>query len=327
MLRVALVSGLLALGSAPVASADVLLPPKGKVYTGISGERKVGSFTAQVGKRPSVFGFFTQWDGTSDLPYDAADGAGARPMLHISTQDGYGTRERITPRGIARGGGDGYLVRLNRRRADSGKPVYVRLMAEMNQANNGYCAYNKDGSSRGPARSTRAFRQAWRRVTLVLRGGPVDAVDARLRRLGLPALKTSDMELPRPQVSMLWVPQTEGTPNTYANRARAYWPGSRYVDWVGTDFYSKFPNFRALNAFYADFPRKPFVFAEWAMWDRDDPAFVRRFFAWINRHKRVRMVLYNRGNSTDSPLKLSRYPASRAAIKEELRRKRYLGRP
>ena len=162
---------------------------------------------------------------------------------------------------------------------------------------------------------------------LVLRGGPVDGINAQLRRLGLPALKIADTSLPEPQVSMLWVPQTEGTPNTRANRARAYWPGSRYVDWVGTDFYSRFPNFRGLNAFYADFPRKPFAFGEWAMWGRDDPAFVRRFFAWINTHKRVRMVLYNRGNSAGSPLKLSRYPASRAAIKKALARKRYLGKP
>jgi hypothetical protein len=181
MLRVALVSGLLALGFAPVASADVLLPPRGKVYTGLSGERSVGSFAAQVGKRPSVFGFFTQWGGLADLPYEAADRAGARPMLHISTQDGYGTRERITPRGLARGGGDGYLARLNRRLSAYGKHVYVRLLAEMNQTNNGYCAYNRDGSSRGPSHSTRVFRQAWRRAALVLRGGPVDPINAQLR--------------------------------------------------------------------------------------------------------------------------------------------------
>jgi hypothetical protein len=326
MLRVALVSGLLALGFAPVASADVLLPPKGKVYTGISGERSVGSFTAQVGKRPSVFGFFTQWDGTSDLPYDAADRAGARPMLHISTQDGYGTRERITPRGIARGGGDGYLVRLNRRLADYGKPVYVRLMAEMNQANNGYCAYNHNGTSRGRSHSTAAFKQAWRRATLILRGGPVASINAALDRLGLPPVDLTE-DLPAPQLAMLWVPQTEGTPNIRANRDRAYWPGGRYVDWVGTDFYSKFPNFTDLETFYDDFPRKPFVFGEWALWDGDDPGFVRRFFSFVHSHKRVRMLLYNQGNTNGGPFRLSRYPASRKAIKQALKRKRFLGTP
>ena len=33
-------------------------------------------------------------------------------------------------------------------------PVYVRLMAEMNQTNNAYSAFNKDGSSRGASHST-----------------------------------------------------------------------------------------------------------------------------------------------------------------------------
>ena len=41
----------------------------------------------------------------------------------------------------------------------------------------------------------------------------------------------------------------------------------------------------------------------------------------------MRMVLYNRGNAPDSPLKLSRYPASRAEIKQALKARRYLGRP
>ena len=75
-------------------------------------------------------------------------------MLHISTQDGYGTPEAVTPREIANGAGDRYLIRTNRRIAEYGEPTYVRFLAEMNQTNNGYCAYNRDGSSRGPSHST-----------------------------------------------------------------------------------------------------------------------------------------------------------------------------
>jgi hypothetical protein len=41
----------------------------------------------------------------------------------------------------------------------------------MDQANNAYCAFNQDGSSRGPSHSTLSFRAAWRRVVLALRGG------------------------------------------------------------------------------------------------------------------------------------------------------------
>jgi hypothetical protein len=327
MPRLVLAAALLALALPASASAASLLPHENKVYSGVTGSKSVGPFAAQVGKHPSVFGFFTRWNGPAEYIYDAVARAESRLMLHISTQDGYGTPEAVTPREIATGKGDGYLIRTNRRIAEYGGPTYVRFLAEMNQTNNGYCAYNRDGSSRGPSHSTAAFKQAWRRATLILRGGPVAEIDAELGALGLPPLPAGTADLPEPQVDMLWVPQTEGTPNTRANRARAYWPGGRYVDWVGTDFYSKFPNFTDLETFYKDFPGKPFVFGEWALWDGDDPGFVRRFFGWVNSHKRVRMLLYNQGNQADGPFRLSRYPASRKAIKQALKRKRFLGKP
>ncbi len=327
MIRLALATTLLTLALAAPASADKLLPPKGKVYSGVTGSKSINQFKQQVGKHPSVFGFFTKWNGPVEYIYDSVERSGSRLTLHISTQDGYGTPEAVTPREIANGTGDGYLIRTNKRIAEYGEPTYVRFLAEMNQTNNGYCAYNRNGSSRGPSHSTSAFRQAWRRATLILRGGPVADINAKLAKLRLPALKTQDTDLPAPQVAMLWVPQTEGTPNTHANRARAYWPGPKYVDWVGTDFYSKFPNFTDLETFYDDFPNKPFVFGEWALWGSDDDAFVRRFFAFVDTHKRVRMLLYNQGNLTGGPFRLSRYPKSTAAIKKALMKKRYLGMP
>jgi hypothetical protein len=327
MYRLALAAAVVTLAVPASASAAKLLPPENKVYTGVTGSKSVGPFTAQVGKHPSVFGFFTRWNGPVEYIYDSVARAESRLMLHISTQDGYGTPEAYSPREIADGDGDGYLVRTNQRIFEYGQPTYVRFLAEMNQANNGYCAYDHNGSSRGASHSTRAFKQAWRRATLILRGGPVATIDAALDRLGLPPLDVDEVELPTPQLAMLWVPQTEGTPNIRANRARAYWPGGRYVDWVGTDFYSKFPNFTDLETFYDDFPGKPFVFGEWAMWDGDDPGFVRRFFSWVNSHKRVRMLLYNQGNTSGGPFRLSRYPESRKAIKRALKRKRFLGKP
>ena len=247
MRRLAVLTAAVALLAAPSAAASPLLPPKKKVYTGVTGSTSVKNFARQVGKHPSVFGFFHKWGGPTGFIYDAAERSGSRLMLHISTQDGYGTREVITPRGIAKGDGDRYLIRTNREIAEWGRPTYVRFLAEMNQTNNGYSAFDRDGSSRGPSHSTKAFIAAWRRATLILRGGPVAAIDAELAKLKLPALHTDATDLPTPQVAMAWVPQTEGTPNIRANRARAYWPGRKYVDWVGTDFYSKFPNFTVLR--------------------------------------------------------------------------------
>ena len=327
MSRLVLVAAVLALVLPASASADVLLPPGKKVYTGVTGSKSVGPFARQVGKHPSVFGFFTRWNGPVEYIYESVERAESRLMLHISTQDGYGTPEAFTPREIANGDGDRYLIDTNRRIAEYGKPTYVRFLAEMNQTNNGYCAYNRDGSSRGRSHSTKAFKNAWRRATLILRGGPVADINVKLAGLKLPPLNTNAVDLPAPQVAMAWVPQTEGTPNIRKNSARAYWPGKKYVDWVGTDFYSKFPNFTDLRTFYNDFKGKPFVFGEWALWGADDPGFVHKLFDFVNSHKRVRMLLYNQGNLNGGPFRLSRYPESRKAIAKALKRKRYLGKP
>jgi hypothetical protein len=312
------------LSLAPAARAsDPLLPPPGKVFSGMSGGLSTDLFERQTGNHPAVFGFFTKFYGANEFIFRSAEHASSRLMLHISTQDGYGTREIVTPREIAQGRGDGYLVGLTRRIAEYGQPTYIRLMAEMNQANNGYSAFDKSGRSRGPAHSTAQFKQAWRRSTLILRGGPVADIDAKLAKLGLPAVKAGAGELPQSPIAMVWVPQTRGTPDIPANMPRAYWPGGEYVDWVGTDFYSRFPNFHWLEDFYKAFPGKPFAFGEWALWGADDPGFVSRLFGWIGSHPRVRMVLYNQGALTDGPFRLNRYPRSKAAIRKALSHRRF----
>ena len=82
------------------AGAATFGPPGGKVYTGLSGSTAPTPFTQQVGSDVAVFGVFTKWYGQNEYAFRAAREAGARLMLHVSTQDGYGTRELITPRGI-----------------------------------------------------------------------------------------------------------------------------------------------------------------------------------------------------------------------------------
>jgi hypothetical protein len=316
-LRKLLLLIVLALAALPAdAGARAYLPPAGKVYAGITGGTEVDTFASQTGKHPPVFQFFTAWNQRTEWMFDSAREARSRLMLHVSTARG--TREHVTPRGIARGQGDAYLLRLGRRMAEWGEPVYLRLMSEMNGHWNAYCAYSPSGRSRGPSHSTAMFRAAWRRTVIVLRGGPVAAINRRLGSLGLPPVATDEDELPRPQVAFLWVPQTAGAPDIRGNSPRAYWPGPAYVDWVGTDFYSKFPNFAGLERFYRAFGGKPFAFGEWAVWGRDDPAFVNRFFRWVRSHRRTRLVMYNQGVDPAGPFRLGRYPRSQHALARQL---------
>ena len=109
-----------------------------------------------------------------------------------------------------------------------------------------------------------------------------------------------------------------------ANSPRAYYPGDAYVDWVGTDFYSLYPNFGGLQRFYSEHPRKPFAFGEWALWNGDDAGWVRQLFSFIASHPRVRMALYNQGERTNGPFRLSRYPNARHEIRRLIASPRFL---
>ena len=311
--------------SPPLAGADLLLPPGSGVFTGLTGG-SYPAFQSQVGKHPAVNGVFVTWGSDFESAFGEADFNHARLMLHISTAKGYGAPEQITPRGIAQGGGDGYLLSLGEAIKRNGRPVYIRLFPEMDQANNAYCAFNQDGSSRGASHSTGSFRSAWRRTVLILRGGAVTGIDARLSALGLPPVRGAarSATLPKLPVAFLWVPQSEGAPDTAANSPAAYYPGDAYVDWVGTDFYSLYPNFRGLQSLYNAYPRKPFAFGEWALWNGDDAGWVDRLFSFIGTHRRVHMALYNQGERSDGPFRLSRYPNSRREIQRKLSSSRFL---
>jgi hypothetical protein len=291
--------------------ARPFLPPPGKVFAGVTDE-PVSAYVAAVGKHPAVYQEFVAWGQYLPGITRPASDARARLMIHITTA--YGTREAITPGAIAAGTGDTWLIGLQQAISDSGLVTYVRLMAEMDNANNPYAAYGLDGSRRDADHSTAAFRRAWKRVTLIMRGGSLARIDAELHRLGMPPLRAGH-DLPRPRVAMLWVPQVAGNPDLAGNAPRAYWPGGRWVDWVGTDFYSKFPNFGGLNAFYSAFGGKPFMFGEYALWGADDPGWVNELFRWVASHTRTRMLVYNQGAMTNGPFRLSRYPRSERALR------------
>jgi hypothetical protein len=341
VLRALLASVLCSLALAATASASgrTYLPPKDKIYLSVTGGDTVDPVVRATGRAPATFQFFVAWNRSIDWALARTRDARARLMLHLSTYKGPGTPEMIDPRDIARGRGDDFILSL----ADQivhdydNKPVYLRLMAEMNGHWNPYAYYNADGSHRDRAHRPSWYRNAFRRVALILRGGDRRLLNRRLRRLRLPALRHAPgskdgqplRRLPRANVAMLWVPQSMGSPDIPANMPGRFYPGDEYVDWVGTDFYSRFPTFEFLESFYRTWAaghHKPFVFGEWAMWGADDPGFVRRFIAWVRSHPLVRMISYNQGNEPNGPFRLSHYPRAADVLREMLRSKEFTGR-
>src|SRR6185503_16501158 len=132
--------------------------------------------------------------------------------------------ETITPQGIASGQGDGYLVALAQAISTWGKGIYVRPMAEMNNAGTFYSAYRANGSPKDAAHSTASYRKAFARIYLILHGGPVATINARLAQLGLPPLRGADLPAnPFPRLRIVWSPLASDSPRVPGNAAENYY--------------------------------------------------------------------------------------------------------
>jgi hypothetical protein len=310
------------------AAARPYAPPGGKIFAGVSdlgNKESYFDFTDAVDRHVAVLQAFEVWGGNLHEAKQRWKRTETRGMLSISTSPCYECPGVISPRAIASGKGDAYLLRVNEFLADWGKPTYIRLLPEMNGHWNPYAAYNADGSSRGGKFKTKHFRRAWRRVVLITRGGPRGRVNNKLLKQGLPKIKAdAPKRLGRTQAAFQWVPQTHGSPRIEKNRPGAYWPGSRYVDWVGADIYGKYPNFEGLERFYDSRKNFPFVIGEWSPWDYDNPGFVNQLHEWAESHKRVKLLVYYQGFGDGNPYLIQRYPASRRALAKQINNKRYM---
>jgi hypothetical protein len=218
---------------------------------------------------------------------------GPVPMLGIKTHS-RGV-EAVTPRGIAMGRGDAYLISINRAVANWGKPVtYVRPLAEMNGYWNDYCAFNANGTGRGATHTTAWFRQAFRRMYIIFHGGTKSAVNAKLAAIGLPGVSVDLDDNPYPALRVIWNPQGYGAPNIPKNSAQAYYPGNAYVDVVANDLYDQRykAEWTANQGLYAAHPTKPYAIGEWGLWGIDDAAFIRQMANFVKTHPRVELIAY-----------------------------------
>lgn len=199
----------------------------------------------------------------------------------------------LTPLGIAQGKGDAFLLRLNKAIAAFGGPMYVRPLAEMNGHWNSWCAYNANGTLKGPAYSTSAFKKAFARIYLMVHGDP--NANAKLARLGMPPMH--GQVDPAPNVQVIWNPQGFGSPDVPGNSAAAYYPGGAFVDVVGDDLYDigGRASWPAADALYKRYPNKPFAFPEWGLWGIDDPSFIQTMARFVKSHPRTQVLSYFNG--------------------------------
>jgi hypothetical protein len=119
-------------------------------------------------------------------------------------------------------------------------------------------------------------------------------------------------------VAIVWSPLPAGSPTVPQNRPRHFYPGSRWVDWVGTDFYASYPEWDALTGLYKRFSGKPFALTEWGVEAGDDPDFVRKLFAWIAQHPRTKMLVYYQDFGSTSNYRIQNFPASLAVLRDRV---------
>jgi hypothetical protein len=320
---VAAVVALGVLASAALAAPNALLePPGNKIWFGVSDTGNMadfGHFSESVGKHPAVIESFRTWG--SDFPDSIVrwQNARARPMIHITTADPNDGHELITLREIAEGGGDSYLVRLNRLFASKELRAYVRPLGEPNRCLNVYAAYDCGGKLKNPSDAPRWYKLAFRRIYVIVHGGGSrHAINLRLHEAGLPGLTVAVGGLPKAPIAVVWSPLPAGSPTVPQNRPRYFYPGNRWVDWTGTDFYAAYPEWSALTHLYRRYSTKPFAITEWGVESGDDPSFVQRLFAWAEAHPRCKMLVYYQDFGSTSSYRIQNYSASLAVLRTEL---------
>jgi glycosyl hydrolase family 26 len=264
------------------------------VRLGVAGDKS--RFRSQTGQNTQIHLAFTTWGtglgrpGFMDRLYTEH---GPIPMLTLHTKNHDG-KEAITPRGIARGVGDRYLVQISEAASRFAREAYIRPLAEMNGHWNYYSAYNSTGSYRGDSHSTRNFRRAFRRIYFIMKGGTRAEINARLSNIGLPPLRVYHDIPENPLVRVFWNPQGFGSPDLAKNSANSYYPGDQYVDVVGNDLYDQHfkAEWDANLALFRSHPSKPYAIGEWGLWGIDDPTFVRNMANFVKAHPRVEAIVY-----------------------------------
>jgi hypothetical protein len=320
--------------AAPASAAMSLVPPKPDVLLGVSDRGSTEGFNAfaeLTGKHPALMQTFFGWGNTVNKAYERWRETQTRPVVAISTQNAQTLEEIITPQQIALGYGDDYLLQLNQFFATHNLPAYIRPLGEPNRCLNAWAGVECDGTLKDGEHSSYWYKEAFRRIVAITRGGlTTEALNAELAEIGLPGLQRSKganpVSLPVAPVSIIWSPLPAGSPRVKGNFPGNYWPGSKWVDWVGTDFYAKYPVWEDLNRFYAgkQWKNKPIAITEWAMSEEDEPKFVSQLISWVVTHKRVQMLTYYQGFGYGNTYELSHYPNTTAMLAKKIRRANFL---
>jgi hypothetical protein len=176
----------------------------------------VTKFAVAAGRQPAIASMYQQWWGEPSFPSATArwlDDRGTVPLVVWEpwqpglTGGAQAKQPAYRLSAIAGGAFDGYVRRYADQIRVYAGPLFLELVHEMNGD-----WYPWGGTVNG--NSAADYIAAWRHVHDVFQQEGAT------------------------NVTWTWTPNGETVPDTAANRPDRYWPGARYVDWVGVDSYN-----------------------------------------------------------------------------------------
>ncbi len=173
----------------------------------VNGMENLESFQKTIQKKLAAVLFYVHWPEPFPLfDVDAIQANGSIPLL---TWEPWITHELGTLEAIASGSYQDYVRTFLVSAKDWGKPLFLRFAHEMNGN-----WYPWDGFHNGEAAGAEKYKRAWATIYNVRE------------------------ELKAENVKLVWCPNNTDQPSASWNIARAYFPGDRYVDWIGVDGYN-----------------------------------------------------------------------------------------
>ncbi len=305
------------------------MPPAGRLFLGVNDKggsnsvTGVKAFTELTGRHPAILHTFVRWMGhfKANNPLRHWQETQTRPMLHLDTKK-EGSGEVISPKDIALGKGDEYLLGINEFFASRNLPAFIRPLGEPNRCENVWSTYTCNQKLRDGNHTQAWYIQAFRRIYTIVHGGAtIQQLNAKLAAIKLPAVQSGlpvTATLPSPPVAVVWSTLTAGSPRMTGNYPGNFWPGEEWVDLVAPDFYDN-QDFKDLDHLYSmDYLHgEPFGLAEWGV-TKNNPEFAKKVIRWaLQRRWRMRMLVYYVGYKKEEAFNLESYKPTAEVVKRE----------
>ena len=333
-------------GNAAEHHHQVLAIPETGTYTGVcidfGGEdghvsrAAIEKFEKKAGKHPAVIAYEDSWGEQhfSEKTARAITEYGAVPLIFWSPWDKPYTTGRIPDKfnlyNILGGMWDDYIDQWAEAAKNFGNPLLISWGFEMNGDRFPWSVYYYGGGQNDFTQKASGyfgpelFKQAYRYVV------------NRVRAKGVHNIQ--------------WVFQiaSDAYPSGRWNRYVVYYPGSKYVDWLGLSFDGNSPGVTHGDAFYRMFkkpydelrkmdPSKPVMIARWGTGiypaAKNKSVWLQKAFADLKEHfPRIKMAVYQheRIKSKNAPNDNSRNGSSSEALKvyrQEMENPYWIGVP